>query len=528
MLKVISLLIIFILVPFIFYKIYCKRMKFSFFSRLEILLFICVSNLITLFLLRYIFKINFFDYSIVHYSIYFILLILVNFLLINFWKNKLKPFFNKISSFIEKMSNRKWMTTSFILLFIFMMAVSVPMIYEPWIMVEDGFVFLNQQFSMGINSFFVFYGGYCNFVSRLSALLAAHLGKFTNSIIVTVMVIKWITIFYEVIIINYFNDNCFNWLVKSRSLRLVYSIILMYMMGNFQFLFYNTTSVHWFCGLLCFFVGVNLIKGKMPKSYILPFLLIGILSSPSTLALGFALLYYFVKKIQVKSLIKGTLKNIGLVNFIKMFLIAICLLLQIIAILSGGGTGEMIGNSIIDTFYHVTLLILQVPTYLLGVGVALKFNDIYFSTSLGILLLLLFGFVFYKKGQMHLFIYGILTIFCLYFMILFKNSSGDYYLYLYNNKYWFYHALPGTIVVFLELLVIEYLFNLNKWKYKNLFYFVIFVFVCQHLYVYSFEYTDLLWEIEDRVNFESDVHVSVPIFPDDGRWYLNVPVDVDE
>lgn len=525
MLNFICLLIVFVLVPLVFYVIYSKKMKCSMFSLLETCIFIAVSNLVSLFVFRYIFRISAFDYSVGHYISYGILLLVVNFLLVSLAKKKLKKLFNRINLAVEEMSNRRWLMVSFIILLVFMMGVSVPMIYEPWIMVEDGNIFLNQQFSNGIGAFFNFYGGYCNFVSRLSALLAAHLGKFTNSIIVTVMAIKWITVFYEVFAINYFNDNCFRWLAKSRLLRLFYAIILMYMMGNFQFLFYNTTSVHWFCGLLCFLVGINLFKGKLPKGYILPFLLTGILSSPSTLALGFALVYYFVKKIDFKSLIVGTFKNIGGINFVKMFLIAVCLLLQILAILSGDGTGNFAGSSLLRCLYQVILLTLQVPIYFLGVEVALKFGDIYFSTALGIVLLLLLAVVFYRSKRLYLFIYGLLTIFCLYFMILFKNSSDDYYLYLYNSKYWFYHALPGTIVVFFELLSIEYLFKLRKWRYRKLLYFVIFVFVCQHLYSYSYEYTNLLWDIEDKVDFESKEYVTVPIFPDAGKWHLKVPVD---
>lgn len=478
---------------------------------------------------HYIFRIDTMNYSILHICIYALLNILFIFLYLFLFKNNNKVFINKIKFRIQKKSNAKWMVITYILLLISMMAVSYRMIYEPWIMVEDGKIFLNQQFQYGINAILNPYGGYLILISRLTAFISAHLGALTNSIIVSTMSMKWITVLFEIMIINYLNDDDFSWITSNRCLRLFFSLIILFMMGNFQFFFYNTTSSHWFCGLLCFIIGLNMLRGKMPKNYIMIFLLISILSSASSLLIGFAMIYYLFSNIDRKSIIIGTYKKIGKENFIKYLLMGVCLIIQAIFILRFSSSSSYQSSFGISTFFSTIvnsfILMLQTPLYALGVDVASHFNDIVVSSFIGILLFLTIGVILYKTKYLKLLCFSLISIAFLYFCVLYKNNDLQYYLYLFDNKYWLYNALPATMASFMFLLSLNEIFSIMKLKGLIVVYFIIFVFICQHLYFYSFEFTNQLWEIENKVDFSSSTYKKVEIFPGGEKWYLNVPVN---
>lgn len=517
-------LLVFICIPVLVNYIYNKIIKENKNNKINYLINIFFSNSISMFIFHYILKVESFSYSAIDYCKYILCLIISSVAMSIVFSSKKSEVLDSLTHKLKNLNNLKWTSITFVILIILMLAVSPKIIFEPWIMVEDGTVFLNQQFRNGLMAIFNPYGGYCILLSRLSAFVSAHLGKITNSIVVTVMTLKWITIIFDVLVVNYINDESNEWISKNKITRLIFSILVMYLMGNFQFFFYNTTSAHWFCGLFCFLVGINIITRKeLPKLYLMPLIFISILSSPSGLTIGFAILYYFICMLDWKKIISGTYKNLGLKNLFKLFIIGIALLLQILFILLNGSSNSNEHFSLLGSILKSLLLTLQTPIYMFGVNIALKFNDIIISSAFGAIMIVITFIVLYKNKKSKIFWYAFGTIFCLYFMTLYKNSNLNYYITLYQEKYWLYNALPATICSFILYLAINEIVVTKKIKHIWILYIIVFCFLCQHLYIYSYEFTDNIWNIEDNVDFNSDTYEPIPIFPG-GEWYLNVPV----
>ena len=221
---------------------------------------------------------------------------------------------NKVSQFntyIENIKEWQWLLITFIICFVAIISISIPILWQPYIHAEDGTQFLKDALFEGKSSIFKTFGGYLGVLPRLSALIAIYLGRKFNSMVLVTYVMKFCSTIFTIIVINYFNSKEFKHLINSRILRLITSILLMFVMANHGTMIYTSITLHWWSGLLAVLIGLNFINKKFPSLYIVPFLLLSILSSPSALIVVIPMIYYLFIKIKLLRplIIKRILKN---------------------------------------------------------------------------------------------------------------------------------------------------------------------------------------------------------------------------
>ena len=157
-------------------------------------------------------------------------------------------------------------------------------------------------------------------MSRVFAMIATLCASKTNSVIVLANITECLSIAFAAFVAAYFTSDSFNGIVKTRFKRFLISLLVIIFMSNFAWLLYNGVAIHWWCGLLVFLVSLNLLNKKTPSFLTLPFILISIISSPSSLVIAFAMIYYVIKRIDVKHPIKTIFSNIEKKNLIKLLL----------------------------------------------------------------------------------------------------------------------------------------------------------------------------------------------------------------
>ena len=207
----------------------------------------------------------------------------------------------------SKVLNNNWflLIMTFFLFIVLLVILNPEIIKVPYIFAEDGWVFAKEYFIYGLGSFKLTYGGYFDTLSRIFAFIAVNFAKLTNSAVVLANTFKWLSILFSAFVATYFTSSSFENIIKSRGKRVIISALVIILISNFAWLLYNGVAIHWWCGLLIFLVSLNLLHDKMPSYVILPLVLISIISSASSLILGFALMYYTLEKIGFIKYLRG-------------------------------------------------------------------------------------------------------------------------------------------------------------------------------------------------------------------------------
>ena len=246
---------------------------------------------------------------------------------------KFKSKIAKIINYIENIKEWQWLLITFIISLIAMISVSIIILWEPYINGEMAGFFINDAMYLGKKSLFVIRAGYLEILPRLFALIAVYFGKKYNSMLLVAYIVKWCAIIFPVIVANYFNSKEFKPFIKSRIIRLLTTIIIIYSMGRYTAMLYTGVTTHWWGGFLAFLVSLSFVNKKMPPIYIIPFLILSIVSAPSALIVGISIVYYLISKIKkVKQLgiKKAILKN--KLKILMLILIFIAAIAQIYAV----------------------------------------------------------------------------------------------------------------------------------------------------------------------------------------------------
>ncbi len=438
----------------------------------------------------------------------------------------------KISSITEK---KYWPIITFVILTIVLIGLNFEVIKEPYIMMEDGPVFLNGILNNGLKSFFQTYGGYFYLLPRIVALVAVSFGKIFNSAIVMCQVSKFISIFINLYVINYLNCHNFDDIIKNKSIRLILSILLLLFSSNFLAILYCMVSLNWWAGLFTCFCTIQIINGKYPKGFNFILLLISILTTPISFTLVFGIGIYLIDKIKNNGF-KKTIKEFDKKVILKMILLLCFLAIQAYAILiiAKDPDGTIITlSSLISRAYLSLKLSLVSVNYIFGTNIYKILNSLGIAIPLSIILwsIIVYYFVKYKKTKYLIYFFG--TILLTYVMILFKiNDYIGYYQQLLNEFYtiW-YHVIPCLLVIFIFAILIENTLNNGKILRSGFVYSlgIITLYVVLNL-IKNYNAPDLsyimnVYQIEPYVEFNSSHTGCLSIPPRWVNWCVDVPVN---
>ena len=434
---------------------------------------------------------------------------------------------------LKKISNNKWMAITFFCCLILCLLLDYQAIFKPYIYAEDGSIFINQAYKYGVSSLFITYGGYLVFISRIIALLGLLFGKIFNSFLTTVFVMKWLSIAFAVFVANYFNSDDFDWLISDRKIRLLISLILIAFLMNFDHMYFCSLSLHWWCGLFIFLISINIVNNKLPKTYLIPFIIIAILSLPSVLPIGFALLYYIIKNLKgIFSNIKLSFKN-G--NLIKIILIGLCLLLESYSILFMTDIETMAKSSFTLNKVYLGMissmkLLISSFNFIFGADGYAKLSNVSINLIFGAIIWFILLFIYMKNNKTKFFAFGNLYIWFLYFMILYKYDNPSAYenALLSSGHTAFYNAIPAAIAVLMISFALYMIFSKGKYtRYLVTFLIAVLILSFTNIQKTDFSYSKYLEDVEKYVDFNSNKYIAVTISPDRGKWKVNVPVKED-
>ena len=439
----------------------------------------------------------------------------------------------KIINYIENIKEWQWLLITFIISLIAMISISIRILWEPYIHAEMGGRFIDDAIHFGKKALFGGRSGYLEFLPRLFAIIAVYFGKKYNSMILVAYIVKWCAIIFPVIVANYFNSKEFKPFIKSRIIRLLTTIIIIYSMGRYTVMLYTGVTTHWWGGFLAFLVSLSFLNKKMPPMYIMPFLILSILSSPSALIVGIPIVYYLITKIKmVKQL---GLKKIILKNKLKilmLILIFIAAIANIYIMFFIGNNIQIKSKNVNDNYKIIDMLIDTTKNTIKTIPEAFSFkikllNNILTSRINGILGLIIIAILIWryaKKGELKVLIWSLLAIFILWFIIIYRRIGNDQII----KGLSFYIAIQSVIGIMLVL----------KWLYDDIysrniilkiFTVLIFIFLIVTTYLKtekpSYEFCNDLYSIEKYVDFKSKKTTEVRFPPSGADWKLSVPVN---
>ena len=441
-------------------------------------------------------------------------------------KNKLN---NSINSFINSIQNIRWFIITMFIYFVIQVLLNPDILHVAYLHAEDGKVFLNDFVLNGFKSFFMTQGGYFCTVSRLFAAISYILGYITNSAIVMVNTLNVVSIIFVSLALSYFSSDEFNELIPSRLYRLIICISIICLGSNFYALLYNGVGIHWWCGLIVVFASINLLNLKTPSIKYLPLILISIISSASTMVLGFAIFYYIIRKVDFKN-IKKSINKIAIKEKVTILLLVFFLVIQAYAILfMGSAVSDSVEKISYSKLIFYTLAeTFQSSNFILGTTFYSSISASNISLNIGVLLWVIMLFVLLKNDKIK---YGLLIfvqIFATYFMISYKNPDiiSQYIYFTKTRCVIFYNFLPAISTLLLFLICIyDYVKKERKYLYLLLFSILAFSFV----FIDNKDTIDLidnqdLIKINKKVDFKSKKITKIGITPYNS-WYVYIPVE---
>ena len=432
-------------------------------------------------------------------------------------------------------NNLVLLSLTFVFFIIILIALNPAILKAPYLFMEDGWVFIKEYYKYGLGSFKLTYGGYFDTLSRIFAMIAVSLAKLTNSAVVLANTIKWLSIFFSAFVVTYFTSNNFEKFIKSRFKRIIVSSLTIMLISNFSWLLYNGVAIHWWCGLLIFYVSLNLLQDKMPSYVMLPIILISIISTASSMILGFALMYYVFKKIDFKKPL-NTIKNIGKNSLIKLILMGLFLLFQAYAILFITDVETLIKidlsfNHLLEVIKYSLLLLISSINFVFGTDTFLALNSSKLNILAGSILWITVICLAIKTKTLKYCLLVILDIFLLYFMINFKKVEFiEFYNEIMSYAYqtW-YHSLPASFV-FIGITIILFHLGLKSNAFKSIeITFLIFAafFFIRNINHPELETSQKILEIEPFVDFNNNIYAHVPISPPHLNVSVTIPVSED-
>jgi hypothetical protein len=171
-------------------------------------------------------------------------------------------------------------------------------LFSPQFWSEDGFVFFHEALKHGWQSVLIPSAGYIHLVPRMITNLALQLTEtFGQGIAWVPLIMSLSAVALNSICAVAVCSSKFNW-IGSLSFRILISLFVLLFPNAYE-LFGNMNNVHWWLGILAFFLLWNMFQTrKMPDWFDTILLSIVVLSSPNGLLVlpAIALSYFLVNK----------------------------------------------------------------------------------------------------------------------------------------------------------------------------------------------------------------------------------------
>ena len=436
----------------------------------------------------------------------------------------------KFNKYIKKILSNKYL--KFILCVIFFYAFIIllhpDVLKVSYLHAEDGKHFFGAWVSDGFKSLFFTQGGYLCFVSRIIGGLTFLLFNITNSVYIIGNTIETLSTLFTATVFAWFCSEEFDFFIKKRYKRIFYSVILITLFSVHYSVLYNAVGIHWICGFVTFLASIKLLNNQLPCYKFLPLILVSIVSSASSMILGFALLYYLLKNVNIKD-IKGSLKKHSKHDYIKFVLMGLFMCVQAYFILFvGEKTVGGISNSLTDILFYTLNMFLSLPLSIFG---PIAFNiiselglNVYLGSTLWIILII---FVM-KTGKTKMLLLCAIDIFFLYFMTLYKNTDLlTTYQGLISFTISFYNSLPSMIYLMMVILVFDEFKIKKSFDYAVCFiaiFLIVFYMYKNNSYQPDFNKNANFDKISKFVESKSRYYTNVEITPYNG-WCVKIPVN---
>ena len=344
----------------------------------------------------------------------------------------------------------------FLLFYVFIIALHPDVLKVSYLHAEDGRDFFGSWVTDGTKSLFFTQGGYLCLVSRIIGGVAFLTFNYTNSIYIIGDTIEALSTVFTALVFSWFCSEEFGFLIKKRYKRVLFSLLLILLFSNYYSVLYNAVGIHWICGFVSFLASIKLLNNELPSYKSLPLILISIVSSASSMILGFALIYYLFKNIKIHDFI-SSLKKHSIHDYIKFILIGLFMCVQAYFILFvGNNTDAEVSNSLKDILFYSINMLLSIPLSILGPNFIITVSNLRLNVYLGSVVWIVTVILVVKTGKTKSFILFVIDIFFLYFMTFYKNT--DLVQTYQNLTEWaisFYNALPSMIYMILLMLVID-------------------------------------------------------------------------
>lgn len=446
----------------------------------------------------------------------------------------IKEKISKINNKIENIKEWQWLLITFFVCLVFIISLSPEIIWQPFIHAEDGPIFLKEALEQGVKSIFNLFGGYFGVTTRIFSLIAIAVGRKFNSFIAVTYVMKITATIYTVIAVNYFNSKYFKGIIKSRVYRLAISVLLMMVVANHGHMLYTSIMEHWWGDLLILLVGINFATKKMPPLYILPIVILQVLSSPVAILIVIPITYYIICKIIESN--KDELKRAILKNKIKITMIILIFVTSIVEaygvlVLSKNENKSAIKENSLSVNYISKTIERTLCATAKNFTYVMSFckpqneakNKVYILVGSAVILMLLWRYC--KNKNINMFLWGLIIIMGIYFMVYFKQD--DYFKLPSDN---FYNSIPAATIA---LLLIKWIYDDLRKIFKKKIYIsriaTIVLLITLNVIFYqntikpNYESCKNLYEVEKDVDFSSSKIKVVSITPH-GEMSAYVPV----
>lgn len=431
---------------------------------------------------------------------------------------------------IKKIVNNKYfkMLLCFIFFYIFTIALHPEVLKVSYLHAEDGRDFFGAWVTDGFKSLFFTQGGYLCLVSRIIGGIAFLIFNITNSIYVIGNTIEILSTTFLALVFTWFCSNEFEFLIKSRYKRIIFSLILILLFSEYYSVLYNSVGIHWMCGFVTLLTSIKILNNELPSYKSLPLILVSIVSSASTMILGFALIYYIFKNIKLNDFI-NSLKKHPVQDYIKFFLIGTFMCIQAYFILFvGNGTSSEITNSLKDIFVYSTKMLLSVPLVIFSPNCLINISKIGVNIYVGSFIWIITILATMKTDKVKYLIIFAIDIFFLYFMTFYKNTDlTQTYQNLTEWAISFYNALPSMIFMLLLMLNIDTYKSKNSLNYNIGFIGIAAIFfflLITNSYQPDFKKNNYFADVSKSVETKSKYYTSIYITPYNG-WTVKIPVD---
>ena len=421
---------------------------------------------------------------------------------------------------------KKWPHITYFCLLLIFVLLNIKVIYEPYLMMEDGFVFINGIIRDGIKSFAFTYGGYICIASRLISLISFAFGKIFNSVIIEININTIISMLIVVYIINLINTKNFDFISYNKTVRFIYSIVLLLLSTNFLSIMYTNLSMNWWSGVYLSFWVLLLLNNQNPNLLDYIFMIIAILSTPFSFIIMIPL---FIKITNYKN-IKNYKK--GLIKYGIFFCV---ILIQVFAILTSknvdaASSVSLTTGTLIQLFkYTICMCFMSMNYILTPLSYGLLINNHLLAIFNGLIIYLLIIYISFKEKKFKYIISLSGITFIIYFLTLYKNSAdiNYYYHYIVNEQYliW-YHFIPALLALIMFFTVIEKLF-INK-QIKMITFLlgvVVSVILIKNYYKPDLDYVDNIYNVEKYVDYKSKYYTCISTPPKWVDWCVLVPIE---